>query len=332
LQEKAQRVARVARHLQRRRQRLEAVRHSLKKRFRAAVSGSSAAPAAMAAVSMTGGATGGGKPHAAGMMEEHASHVRQLETRRRELIELKAVLAASEKKMLRKWARTRTAMTVAWLLVMAGVVGAGSWFGAGKIFPATVNAYVVLEATSKKSGPVSEIQAQQWTQWHSDLLNNSAFHQTVADRMAERKVETLASADAVKSYLETNLGADATEKGRMRLTLSATNEDEALTNLDVITSTLVTESSRQLGAREGDAWASVPASKKVDGEVKYASIDPVPVKDNRVMYAGITFVGGYALALALAWLIYGKLLGSKRVFDEDNVEEAAASRGRLAAA
>jgi chromosome segregation ATPase len=324
VQEKAQRVARVAKHLQRRHQRLVAIRRTLKQR--GVAHGSAAATTAAAAP------VAAARPAGSSMLEEHANQMRQLEKRRRELIELKAILAESEKKMLHRWARPRAIAVVTWLVMIAGVVGAGSWFAADHVFPATVNAYVNLEATGKKSGPVSEIQAQQWANWHQQLLQNGAFHQVIADRLKQRNVASLATPEAVSAYLTEQLGVDASQKGRMRLTLSGQSESEAVSNLDVITSSMVTESSRQLSTREGEVWASVPAARMTNGEVKYASLDPVPVEDNRLVYAGAMFAGSYVIALALAWLVYTKLLRSKRVFDEQTSSDGAQATGAALAA
>ncbi|MEM7227349.1 MAG: hypothetical protein AAF432_00895 [Planctomycetota bacterium] len=308
LREKTQRLQEFASHLKRRRSRLRRLRQMLKLQVRP----------------RNAPAPSGGPSNL--NHEEVRAQLLKLEDRRRELIELRSVLAMSEKKMIRRWARPRSVLLVMWILMIASVCAGSSWLAADQFKPATIRASVNLEAKQQVSGPLTDEQAAAWTTWHAELLQHSQFQSVVTRRMKERQLNDYADGTKLKARLDGALGIDTTRSGELLLTLSGTDQDETTAVLDVIAAALVTESKEQLSARSGTSTAVIRNGRRVDGQMKYAAIEPVVVNDERMEFAGMLFGGSFAGCLVLMMLFYVKLSRAKRVFeDEDSAFEAAAA-------
>ena len=88
--------------------------------------------------------------------------------------------------------------------------------------------------------------------------------------------------------------------------------------LDVIAATLITESGHKLGNRNDAAWAIAPGERTEQGRVRYAQANEVPISDERMNMAMPIFGGMFLTCLALIGVVYTRVAGAKRVFDQDN--------------
>jgi hypothetical protein len=307
LREKTRRLGDVARHLKRRRDRLQRLKVFLKEQRRSAP----AAPIAPA----PSAAPAADSRHS--MLEQHIAQMRKLEQKRLELKQAADVLSVKERRMLKRWAAQRAVATIGWLVVIAIATAGGALWAAHRWFPPTLSASVRLEAKSANRGGLTPEETASWQRWHVELIGSDVFRGALADRFLERKIEAYADAEALGHRLTSELAIDTTEPEAIVLTLAGHDGTEISQFLDVLATSIAAESTRQLRSRNGAAWAVVGGERESGGRLAYSTLNPGAVGDDRLMWAGIFFGPGYALLLVLVALTYGRLVKAKREFDSD---------------
>jgi len=230
-------------------------------------------------------------------------------------VEIRESLAAAERKMQHKWARPRAVVTFSWLAVSLAIAAIASGLAANHFFPAIVAASVDVEAEPRSGLPFSEEDAEKWQTWHSALLIDKNFHRTLAKRLADRRLDRYKDPIALARRLRDDLTVDAAQPGVMTLTLAGTDRGEITAILDTLATTFVRESSRQAGKRSDGARTVVRGERKEAGRTRYASINPVPIRDKRLLYAGVIFAVGSTIGLGAVMTIGRRLLRAKRIFD-----------------
>lgn len=293
LQEKAQRISAAAKHWQRRRQRLAKVRQAAR------------------------GRAGRARTDAE-QLQHRIKQDQALENQRQRLVEIRESLAAAERKMHRKWARSRAAVTLSWLAVSLAVVAIASGLAANQFFPAMVAASVDVEAEARSGLPMSDEDAAKWQTWHSALLIDKNFHRTLAKRLSDRRLDRYKDPIALAQRLRDDLTVDAAHPGVMTLTLAGTDRGETTAILDTLVTTFARESSLQAGKRSDGARTVVRGERKEAGRTRYASINPVPIRDKRLLYAGVLFAVGSTIGLGAVMTIGRRLLQAKRIFDSQS--------------
>jgi hypothetical protein len=138
--------------------------------------------------------------------------------------------------------------------------------------------------------------------------------------MAERRLDAFNTPEKVAQRFETDLTIDADRSGVMVLTLAGTNKKELVLFMGILTMTLLTESNRQVTKRADNAMAVVPGERRDGGRVQYASLNDVPISDDRIRYALPIFGGLFIVCMVVVVLAYTQLLRMKRVFDEQNMQ------------
>lgn len=291
LREKAERITAVAEHLRRRKARLAKLRMLLAHRTMQIEH----------------------SPHARARTEE----VLQLENERMRLSEVKQSLIVAERSMIRKWARHRSAVAVAGLFVIALICAGASWLVANHVSPARISASVTMEARNHQRDPLGPEQAAAWRDWHVQVLNDPGFHHTVAKRLAERRIEHLTTASALAQRLNGNLTVDDAQDGALTLTLAGSDRDETTAVLDVLAATLAMESNRQSDQRGDNSPAVISSERREGGRIRYAALNPVPIRDVRLYVAAPMFAVLLVATLALILLMYRRLSKAQSVFEQD---------------
>jgi hypothetical protein len=243
--------------------------------------------------------------------------MRHLEQQRMELNALKKMLAVAERKMIRRWARPRAVIVVGWLAIIAVIAAAGSWFGTDHYFPAVISASATFEAEVEGKDDLTPEEAEAWQTWHIDLLTDEAFLNTLAKRMKERRLDAYGKATTIRNRLVADLTIDKAEPNAITLTLAGTDEEQTTAFLDVLVSTVELESSRQVRRRPGQARAEVREQIGDDGQFHASTVNPTPIKDERLMHAGPIFGVTYVALLLLVCVVYVRLTRVKREFDAD---------------
>ena len=292
LREKAERITAVAEHLRRRKTRLAKLRSLLAHKTIQAEN----------------------SPHARARTED----VLQMEDERMRLSETKQALIVAERAMIRKWARHRSAVAVAALFIVALLCAGASWLAAGSIAPAQISASVSIEARNNQRDPLPAEQAAAWRDWHIQTLQDPMFHQTVAKRMAERRIEHLTTGSALAQRINGNLSIDDAQAGALALTLTGTNEEETTAALDVLAGTLAMESNRQSDQRGDNSPAVISGERREGGRVRYSAINPIPIRDIRLYVAGPVLAVLLAAAFALTVFMYRRLARAQSVFDRED--------------
>jgi hypothetical protein len=209
-------------------------------------------------------------------------------------------------------------LVVAGLAVLALLCAAASWLAADNIAPAKISASVVLEGRTHSNAALTPEQAQAWHTWNNDVLLDAGFHQTLAKRMAERRLDQYADAGKLARRLRDDLTIDSQRDGLMILTLAGIDEDEVTSVLDVVATTLVADSTRQAARRADNVRTVATGERRDHGRIRYATLNSVPIHDARLRHAMPIFGGLFVVALVLILMFYSRLIKAKRVFDEEN--------------
>jgi chromosome segregation ATPase len=296
LRAKAEQITQVAEHMRRRRARLEKVKRLVKARKQQLPSAG-----------------------AQGSAQMRSDQLAQIDRERKHLLEVRKMLATSEYTMIRRWARQRAAYTVAALAMIVALCAAGSWLAVSYFHPTVRSVSVVIEARSRAgAGPLSDEQRTAWTQWHADLVRNAAFQQTLAKRMGERSLQRWSQSDAVGARIDKELTVAGDDPGMIMFSLAGADTEEMCSFLDVLAGTVVSESNREASKRIDNASAVATGERKEDGRVRYASLNPIPVRDDRLT-KGLPIMGiSFGVMFMLMIALYLKFMRSKRVFEEEN--------------
>ena len=287
----AQRLRVEAQHLQRRRVRLARLRRALRARTR--------------------------PDHVTVPETEVDSYdLQDQERQTQQLTELREMLAASEREMIRRWARPWAVVTLGWVAVLAVIVAGASWFLADHFAPATLSSSVTFEARNRSGAPLSIEEAESWRSWHTNLLVDTGFTNTLAKRLADRRLDRYGNPDALRQRFLADLTIDAVPEGIMTVSLAGTDPQEIMALLDALATTFVTESSRRMSKRGDGPHAVVKGGTKEGDRLRYATLNPIPIHDERLQYAGYAFGAAFPACLLLIWVIYRRLARAKSVFDD----------------
>ena len=307
---RARRVAEVAAHLKRRQARLKKLR-------RLAASSSRSQKG-----SGTKGAGGKGKggpedrEAAIRLREERAELMRKGSEQRMKLSEVHQHLAKTEKKMVRKWARPRAYATLGWFFFIMALNAVGAWLAADHFFPSQEVASTTIRAKAFSS--LDDAEAVEWEAWHRELLLSESFHETLASRMRERRIDAYKTpADAAD--LISSISLDGGVPGKLTFSLETTDGEQGILLLEMLSSTVSSESRRAHGKRDAGRIAIVEqAARAEDGEPRVATIGPIPIGDDRIYYAGLMFGGSSVITLTLVIGLYARLVRARRLFDEND--------------
>ncbi len=246
-----------------------------------------------------------------------ADDLQLLRRQQAQVEEARKHLRQVERKMIRRWARPCAALTLAALAITLALTAVGSWLAADHFFPATMTTSVNLEAKPMGSTPPTAEALAAWQHWHEGLLFNEDFQMSLADRMAERLIEPFRSAKAVGQLLTDQVVIDDARAGVLTLSLASQDAEQAQTILDVIATTVESASNRQLEQGKQEMPGIELTGRKEDGILRFSWINPIPIEDERLFHASLTFGGAVAVILVLFALISSRLGRSKGFLEDD---------------
>ena len=227
---------------------------------------------------------------------------------------MRDALAASERELIRRWARPTALITLGWFALLAITIAGVSWFGADHFVPATVSASVTFQAKTAAGQQLSSDEAESWKIWHTELLADTGFTNTLSKRLADRRLDRYVDPEILRQRLHADLTIDAMQDGLMTVSLAGTDRPQITALLDTLATTLVSESSRRM-SKQGGPHAVVKGGTSKSGRVTYATINPVPIRDVRLKYAAYIFGGFFPVCLFLIVVIYRRLARTKSAFD-----------------
>lgn len=306
LKVKARRIAAVAEHLKRRQRRLRRLRSLLEKQRQ--TNSTTAAPPKTEAIP-------------AHDPRKAARAQLDLEEQRRHLMEARRSMAETEQQMMARWARPQAGLALGVLGLLAAVIALVSWFAADHFFPARVSASVTMEAKARAGGRVSSDEAQAWADWHTNMAGESEFRKVIASRMEERRLENLADPAALGRRLDEDFTIDNRQPGVVTLTLAGRDRDKVCAELDIIATTLATESNRRQAAAQSTPSTNVLGERREGARLQYAVLNPGALQDSRLAAAAIIFLAA-CVALSLLYLLaYAQLKRAKRLFEEQGNDD-----------
>lgn len=253
---------------------------------------------------------------------EHHSTFRDLQrlkTQQEDLKQARQCLAVSETAMLSKWARPRAFATVVWLTAMFFCVAGGAWLVVENMMASPGTASVDLVASTRSGRPLENKALTEWMQWHEALRSDPAFVNVVASRLNARGLAPAGGEEGVAQMLLNDLSYDSDGPGRLRLVLKGDDRRILQSRLDVIATTMASESARQAPRREQSARAMIVGESTSTGQVHYASLTPREFNSEFMTRFGIVAGVGVAVALFLAFVVYAVLRRAKRIFEESEI-------------
>jgi len=310
----------IAQHLQARQRRLHGLRKALRKKPRPAAAPVAAPAARGPSAAESADEAKRRKQMTEAIMAERqqlAEEKRHLANERHRLADLQTTLAVTESQMRRKWAPRSAIVVTASFAVLLTFLAAASWFTVDRFFPARVSASVTLTPQTRDFKPLSDDARANWRTWHTELIADSSFRETLLKRMRDRQmpVETMDLA----AIFGQRLTVDEGEADELRITMSGTNRHEVADVLDVLTSTLIAESARQVTKRSDNAWAAATKETAEGGVTRYASFNPNPIQDSRLLMVGPFMVAYVLLALSLYVAVLNAAKRMKRIVGDEQI-------------
>lgn len=260
------------------------------------------------------------KPQAspAQMREEEAELKRWVQNQRQRLAHEQTRLKDMESRMIRMWAPRNASLIVSALGLLMTMLFAASWLTTSYVFPAHISASVTLKPKTRNLDPLTDEQTAGWQHWHAELVQDDEFKKTLLKRMRDRQmpVETI----DLNEFLEESLSLDTGMPGELTMTLSGTRKREITDLLDVITSTVLIESSRQLKKRTDGAFATASNERKDSGISRYAVINPTAIRDHRKFWMAPIFLLYGVLAFGVFKFARNQMTLVKRVINEEVID------------
>ena len=244
----------------------------------------------------------------------------QLLDQQRHLDEVRRVLAATETRMIRKWAAARATQIIGWAGLLTLLIGCGSWWAANRWDPPIRRATISMTAASPDGAPLESHTLDAWHDWHTGLLATAPFAKRFAARLQERGVSNVNSAESVRGFLSDGIHIDQAIPGR--LTMSTTMA-HGVDWLDAMALVMSTESARTVRSRPGPVVAKIEGRHLDDGRVQYATYDSIAVSDTRLQTAMVIFIGSALACLLIGIVLYVHLARVRHVLDDSITESTA---------
>ncbi|MFM1823684.1 MAG: hypothetical protein RI967_1950 [Planctomycetota bacterium] len=309
LQPRLAQLAQVAQFLKTRKERLAALHRGLKRRARAqralrqvygqgvGEDGGPATDGSTPTVSSAFATTSTTAPAIAG-------DTTALETERRELEELRVILAASEQALARRAAGTRLVTTTALASAFLAVSAALSWHVAGVIAPTPALASIDLVVASRapESQQDATPDAGGVAAWLESQLADERFTGVVAGRLGDLGRTNAESATLVDALAERM--TVASDGPHVRLSLRGESADAASAALDAVATAAVSEANRLPERRSDLLRVAIANAGQEVGRAVFAKAAALP-DPSRLARAGTIFgacVGAAALVAGLLLL------------------------------
>ncbi len=217
---------------------------------------------------------------------------------RQELIDLRAVLAASERALERRAQGTRLVTTCAAASIALAVAGFSSWHLAGAVFPAKTRASVELVATSRapESKQDGQVDAKPLADEVTAALATDAFLGAVAGRISDRG-RTHAEASVLASDLSSRVTLSQ-EGSTIHLALQGAGSDDTIATLDAVATAAMAELNRRPERRNDLLRIGIANARQEVGRTVFSHAETV-ADPARIWRAG-AILGGFAILAAMA--------------------------------
>ena len=228
----------------------------------------------------------------------------ELARERQELVDLRAIVAASERSLERRAQGTRTATVAALAVAMLGIGSVASWHVAGAIAPDRVRASVELDVSSRTPEAKQEapVDAKPIADELGRALADEAFVGAVASRIVERG-RSREEAAALVAGLAGRASVSA-EGSVVRVALAGEGGDATVAALDAVATSAVAEINRRPDRRSDMLRVGIANARQEVGRTVFSKAEDI-ADPTRLWRAG-AILGAFTLlaaaaATAMAW-------------------------------
>ena len=254
-------------------------------------------------------------------MDTHEARSQQLrkseviEKRQLELDEVSRILGDSERRMIRKWAAPQSVVVSCWILLGISILAAASWLAADRITPAIRSTSITLVPQLQSDEQMGEEALVNWKAMHEKQIRSDGFIRDVAQRSAARRLHPWTTFESVQRLMTDDLSIDAGQPGQITMTLASDQPDKASDFMEIVASAMVVDSQRSLASRPGGHGSRLVDGRTENGVLRHARLNPTVVRDERMVTAGVVLAGGLIMVSMLLGIVYSRLLRAKRVFE-----------------
>lgn len=259
-----------------------------------------------------------------GSMDSHEARSHQLrqseviEKRQLELDEVSRMLGESERRMIRKWAAPRSIVVTCWILLGLSILAVASWLAADRITPAIRGTSITLAPLLQKNEVMNEHESAVWQTMHQEQIVSDGFIRDIAQRAAARRLIPWTTYESVQRLMNDHLTLDVGQPGVITLTLASDQPDKASAFLEIVAGNMVVDAQRSLGSRPGGHGSRMMEGRTEGRVLKHARLNPSVIRDERMITAGVVLAGGILVVSMMLCLVYSRLLRAKRVFDQEH--------------
>lgn len=225
-------------------------------------------------------------------------------------------LARRERRIESSKARSTALVAVLALSLSTGVLALLSWQITLRVWPGVYVARASIEADTHGRS-VDPTQLDAWRRYHEDLVANPQFIDAAAERLNRRGYPSLGRGPDLAAKLRKDLYVQSADDGQLLLELRETGSDRCQAVLDTIVTTLKSVSEAGRDQRTEDFGVAI---------VQAARTSDRPVNEQTLMgYAGGLLAGGLLAVGLFGGLVWSRLAGSKRRFEQSQAVEEALS-------
>ncbi|MEY2794761.1 MAG: hypothetical protein RIR10_477 [Planctomycetota bacterium] len=221
-----------------------------------------------------------------------------LASERQELLDLRTVLAASERALERRAQGTRLVTTSAAASIALAAAAFVSWNLAGSVFPEKSRATVELVASSRAPEAKQDgtVDAKSLADEVTAALTTDAFVGAVAGRISDRG-RTHAEASTLAADLSSRVTL-AQEGSTIRLSLQGGDTDDTIATLDAVATAAMAELNRRPERRNDLLRVGIANARQEVGRTVFSHAETI-ADPARIWRAG-AILGGFAVLATLA--------------------------------
>lgn len=228
--------------------------------------------------------------------------------KRAELAQAYQAIVDMRQKNAKREVRGGVLFGVVGMMAVIGMMGAVSWFVAGRVAPGEYAASVVIRAQAGPRQTLSEEDAVGWQAYMTGLTADPRFLEQAAARMKQRGIATLGTAGELGREVKDRLTVDTPSPDEIRLEWRGEGAERTRRILDTYAVALA-GASNQARARRSDQATTEITQEAV------ASSEPLDTK--RIEMAGMVFGGSTGFMLLTGGLIWRRLSAAKARFERD---------------
>lgn len=242
-------------------------------------------------------------------VKDAATKVRNLDGTRQTLVDFHQTLEKMERRMVRRWARPKATTHAFMLLLMVMLVAGTSYFGVMEFWPVPYVVNATVDAKGDPGVPLNQDQRDAWQSVHEQMIMSEQILDATSERLRQRGLIEMANREVLDEHLAERLSHNSTEPGKITFHLTGSNSGETTRLLETYLLAFMSESNAGRSLRTDRAKTRI---------LTPATLDPVPIEDPRLIYAGYTFGGSLAAVCLLMMVFYMRLTNVKKVLDIDD--------------